>query len=330
MVSTLRITSVAIILLAGLVVVLVAGPSSMVPNLLAGFALHNDPEMERILSEPSVVEEYVGTHGGSRSAQDTTSALVREAEAFKNILDPPPPPAGSRTAAKRPLGRPDTRPVVKPISSTAQFALVGTTVSTDNSFAYIRLQDKTYRWVRQGDEIGHLTIREIRKGSIVCWNGQAEVEMATESVPQTASLLEVGSPSVTPSELRPTSVSPRSGRITGQPVAQPWSRGLSATAGGGEMNEQEREALGDLVGRLRDLQKDNAASPDANMTPEAREAAVKRLIAEYKSSHVSPEEAERVEDLGRELNESAEPSPSDIDKLRNMRRKLNIPRSIRK
>ena len=328
MVSTLRITSVVVILLAGLVLVLVAGPKSLVPGLLAGFAVRNDPEIDRILNEPSVVDEWKAAHGDSpQSGQGAVAPLVREAETFKNILDPPPAPvtAAAKPAATAP--RP-TRPVAKPVSSSAQFDLVGTTVSADNSFAYIRLPDKTYRWVRKGDEIGHLLIKEIRSGSIVCWDGQADVEMATEPVPATASLLEATGPSVPQAELRPTSVRPADGRITGQPVARPWAPGTSAVQGGGEMNEREQEEMAGFIEQLRELQKNAPATLDPNLAPEDRDAAIKKLMAEYKSSRVSPEEAEKVEDLGRELNESMD--PSSADKLSEVRRKLNIPRVIRK
>ncbi len=327
MVSTLRITSIVVFALAGLVVVLVAGPSSIVPDLLERFALQNDPEIERILNEPSVVKLYGDTHGGNRPAQDTTPALVREAEAFKNILDPPPPPPSANTAA-RTTREPAGRPVIKPIPSSAKFDLVGTTVSADNSFAYIRLQDKSYQWARIGDEIGHLTIKEIRNGSIVCWDGHSEVELTAEAVPETASLLEASGPSVVQASLNPTPVaSPAgNGRITGQPVARPWTNGLSPA----ENTERVDAEVGDLMDRLRDLQRNTPASADSNLTPEDRKAAIEKLIAEYKakSAQVSAEEAEKVEDLGRELNESAEPSPAD--RLRDARRRLVIPRSPRR
>lgn len=328
MVSTLRITSIAVFLLAAVVVILVAGPSSLVPNLLAGFALRSDPEIERILNEPSRVDQWIAANGDkAASAQDTTPALVREAESFKNIIDPP-PPAPVSNAGKQDSGTSRRPPVVKPVPSSARFDLVGTTVSADHSFAYIRLQDKTYQWARQGDAIGHLTIKEIKKGSIICWDGHAEVEMTTESVPETASLLEVGGPSVTQAGVDPVRVSPASGRITGRPVARPWTPGQSPIVGNDGMDEQNREAL-DLVDQIRELRQSDASAPDADLSPEDRKAAVERLIAEYKeSSRVSPEEAERVEDLGRELNESSEPSAAD--RLRDARRKLTIPRSIRK
>lgn len=328
MVSTLRITSIVVFVVAGLVVALVAGPSSMVPNLLDRFDLRNDPEIERILSEPGVVERWKDAHGDRvASSQDTTPALIREAEGFKNILDPPPPPP-SPTGTGKPDRATTGRPVVKPVVTSAKFDLVGTTVSADNSFAYIRLQDKSYQWARIGDEIGHLTVKEIRNGSIVCWDGHSEVEMTAEAVPETASLLEASGPSVTRASLSPTPVARSSagGRITGQPVARPWTSGLSST----EDADQVDAEVEDLVDRIRELQRNTPASEDSNLTPEDRKAAVERLIAEYKakSAQVSAEEAEKVEDLGRELNESAEPSPAD--RLRDVRRRLVIPRSPRR
>ncbi|HQU46737.1 MAG TPA: xylose isomerase, partial [Pirellulales bacterium] len=43
-----------------------------------------------------------------------------------------------------------------------------------------------------GAEIGHVTIKEIRKGSIVCWDGSRDVEMTTVATPETSTLLETG------------------------------------------------------------------------------------------------------------------------------------------
>jgi len=326
MVSTLRITSVVVIFLAAVVVGLVAGPSSLVPNLLAGLALRSDPEIERILNEPSVVELWIKEHGDTHASdQDTTSPLVKQAEAFKNIIDPPPAPPSANPGGRKVSAADRNRTVVnKPVVSSAQFDLVGTTVSGDYSFAYIRLPDKTYQWARKGDVIGHLTIKEIRNGSIVCSDGGADIPMVTEPVPDTASLLEVGGPSVLPSDSEVAPLPPTAGRITGQPVARPWGSGEPAAPGSDEMNGQEREEALDLIRQMRELRQGDASAPDVNLSPEE----ANRLIAELKSSRVSPEEAEKVEDLGRELNESAEPSPAD--KLRDMRRKLNIPRTIRK
>ncbi|HPC94799.1 MAG TPA: hypothetical protein PLU87_07660 [Sedimentisphaerales bacterium] len=326
MVSTLRITSVVVIFLAAVVVGLVAGPSSLIPNLLAGFALRSDPEIERILNEPSVVELYIKKHGNTRVGdQDTTSPLVKQAEAFKNIIDPPPAPPSANSGGKPSSVASRTgKPVVKPVVSSAQFDLVGTTVSGDYSFAYIRLPDKTYRWARKGDVIGHLTIKEIHNGSIICSDGRADIPMVTEPVPDTASLLEVAGPSVVPTDSHVAPPGPTAGRITGQPVARPWGSVEPATPGRGEVDGQEREEALDLIRQMRELRQGDAAATDVNLSPEE----ANRLIAELKSSRVSPEEAEKVEDLGRELNESAEPSPAD--KLRDMRRKLTIPRTIRK
>ena len=94
MVSTLRITSVAIILLAGLVVVLVAGPSSLVPNLLASFALSGDPEVARIVSEADVVKDWQDKNGDSTPAQDTTPPTLLPTRSRRSSPRPSPSPPG--------------------------------------------------------------------------------------------------------------------------------------------------------------------------------------------------------------------------------------------
>jgi len=320
MVNTLRITSVVAVLIAAVLLILVAAPKSLVPNLLAKFAVGGDEEVDRILSAPSVVDRIRDSQG-DKGKPDTTPALVKQAEIFANILNPP-EPAPRPEGGRRPPTTRGPRPLRPPVTS-AKFDLVGTTYLPSNpemSFAYVQLPDNTQQWLRQGDEVGHLTVREIRSGSIICWDGQNDVEMVALPVPETASVLEVGGASpIDTEQAQSVSVPQRSGRITGPPVSHPWRPNRVTGAANGEVDAEARARLEELANRIKE-----STGPGSGLSPEDRAAMVKKLMSEYNESRVSPEEAEKVEDLGKELSESQNAAP--VQQRTNLRRKLTIPR----
>ena len=327
MVNTLRITSVVVVVIAGVLLVLVVGPKSLLPGLLAKFALGNDEEVARILASPSVVDLFRKDHGsGDQSREDATPPLVRQAELFAGIINPP-PESGAAPPRTRTQSGGQRAPVVAPTLTSAQFTLEGTSYLASDpeaSFAYIRLKDDTQQWVRKGDEIGHAAVKEIRNGFIIYWDGQNDVKMTVEGMHDTAGVLETGhAAAVQPEADAAQAVPSASGRITGPPVARPWLPNRGAPRSSLKIDRQEREKMDELVNRIRE-------SKDAHPgeSPEDRAARVRKMMSELKSSRVSAEEAENVEDLGRELNESQKAPPSP--KRTNLRRKLNIPGSPKK
>ena len=322
MVNTLRITSVVAILVAGVVLVLVIGPKSLVPKLLAKFAMGSDEEVARILDAPGVVDQFVENQGSrNQDRQEATSPLVKQAEVFAGIINPP-EPVGTSLRPKPP-GRTPGRTTVTPVPTSAKFNLVGTAYAAsdpDGSFAYIRLADNTYQWVRRGEEVGHLVVKEIRDRSIIySEDGHSDVEMSVEPAPETANLLEASGAATAPAKAEKVPVRPGSGRITGPPAARRWTPSRATPRPNTNINAEERDKLEELANRIKESKAAGAAG-----SPEER-AAMMKLMSDFKSSRVSDEEAEDVEDLGRELNESQKMPASP--KRTNLRRKLNIPRS---
>lgn len=302
MVNTLRITSIVAVVVAGLVLLLVVGPKAVVPKLLAGFALRTDEDTQRVLDEPSAVEQWQASHGNRKVVDSDKPLLIQQAELLSKIIDPDPIPEkndGANHIAKRP-----PRDVVTPPPTSAKFDLVGTSYEAANpqgSFAYIRIQgDNTYQWVQVGDEIGHYQIKEVKPDSVVCWDGRADVELPVIPPVDTASLLEEGRGGAAVETGAPQEVEPAALRITGRPVSQPWKRD-APLAGAGTETLRERsesdERARELVTRMRE-----SGVMDPGSRPEERAARVKRLMAEFKSSQVGPKETEKVEDLGRQLN----------------------------
>jgi hypothetical protein len=232
-------------------------------------------------------------------SQDKTPPLVKQAQTLESILNPRVQVTAQTPATKITGGG---TPVVGPPKSTAKFDLVGVSyLSSDpgNSFAYIRLPDNSYQWVRQGSDVGHLTIQQIKNDSIICSDGR---ELKVEPTVDTASILEVGAAVAQPAvgglfqgvvqpAIRPGGRVPLSDRITGG--SSPASAGLS---------KEDEAGLSELVHRLKELKGAKADQADANAASGEKAAEVGKLISEIKSSRVGAEEARNLDKLGEQLN----------------------------
>ena len=187
MIKTLRITGVAAVAFAGVVLASVLGPVSLIH-----LDDRNDQQMGKILAAPGAVERFQELHGDKNQAsQNTKPPLVMQAELFKDIIDPklPTPVAQTQT--------PVTTIRSTPMAQTAgRFREVHP--DRDELFALEsecpRLRtlsvDNTFKWVQCGSEVGHLTIKEVREGSVICWDGNRESEVTDGSRAGRVSLLE--------------------------------------------------------------------------------------------------------------------------------------------
>jgi len=321
MVKTLRITGLLVVIFAVLVVGSVLG---FVPFLNRDTA--DDEQARKVLSSPGAVERFKTQHGDKGPAtEDRTPPLVQQAQLLAGILNPPVKDRKPSTPRKT-----GTTPIRRPVvSSSAKFDLVGTSYlasAPQESFAYIRLPGNQYQWVKQGSEVGHLVIKEVRSGSITYLDGQSPTELAVEPIPDTTSLLTSGasaSPAVSgPS--RPATVRTVN-RRTGRPGLSTNTPPRPSQPSG--MDEKDEEALGDLVNRLRDMQnsfRSDKTGSNSKVGPEDRAAMVNKVISEFKSSsQVSDEEAEKLDDLGKQLNGTKEKSV--IEKRREAMRRVNLP-----
>lgn len=284
MVNTLRITSLAAVVLAVIVLASVLGPTRLV-----SFRMRNDARLERILAEPNVVDRFKENPANKASGSaDQTPMLVRQAQDFAKILNPT-RPAATTPAAK--TGGPVTPPPLPP--SSAKFTLIGLSYSAvrpEESFGYIRLSDNTFQWVRKGDEIGHITVREIRRSSILCWDGSHESEMTVTAPPETANLLETA---VGTSPGNDNAGTPDKGKV-------------STSANPGQGNDG---ALTRVADRMRQLQQTPAGS-DPNAMFASREAIMSQLVSELRASQPNGQDAPRLGSPGPDSNESRGVKPS--------------------
>jgi hypothetical protein len=310
MVNTLRVASLLAVIVAGLVLASVTGFVSW-KSLDAG----NDEELSRILSAPSVVDKFRESQGDkTQDGLDAASPLVKEADAFALYLNPPAPvvEVASRQNSAR-IPRPG--PVAPP--SSAKFNLLGTcysAASQSECFAYIRMQDgKTSRWVRVGDVIGRTQIKEIRRDSIICSDGNSETPMSVPQRQDTSSLIEVKPGAVAAGNpVRPPSPAER---ITGPSVAESVApsapiTGQAKTPLLPPTTDTERAALGRLVDQLRETAGES----------EEKKAAMSRIMEEFRAVRRQAAELGNVEGSGNE------PNISPIQGRSGLRRRLGVTR----
>lgn len=318
MVKTLHILGVIAVALAGVILVSVLGPVALIR-----LDSKNDQRINRVQSSPGAVERFQELHGDRNvPSQDAKPPLVKQAELFKDIIDPKP------VIQDRPVARvePPTRVTPGPTPRapvTAKFTLLGTSRSTSNpsvSFAYIRLPDNTYQWVQSGSEIGHLTIKEVREGSLLCWDGQRESEVSMEAVVDRVSLMTKDEAAVTPAEMPISQAVPARSSIPVKisespavvPQGMPQSVPTAMRNGSSKMTEEEQRVVSELVEKYRKMQ--SASLGDANAATAAdRLALANKLMSELRSSRVSPQETRKLETLGDQVvrdNERSREEPN--------------------
>jgi hypothetical protein len=185
MIKTLKITSIAVaILVAGCVLFLLI------------FGLRDNQQIEQFLNSPSAIEKFKDKASESTKPQDTIPPLVKQARGFALRIDPPPPPkppeppkpkavAKQPTAPKRPVPAPKT-------TVSAKFSLLGTCRyenAPEKSLAMLKTVAEGNKWLRQGEQIGHLTINEIKDGSIVLYKDGKKNSEIFVPIQETKSLL---------------------------------------------------------------------------------------------------------------------------------------------
>jgi hypothetical protein len=322
MIKTLRITGVAAVAFAGLVLVSVLGPVSWIH-----LGSKNDPQMDSVLSSLGAVERFQQLHGDKNApSQDTKPPLVKQAELFKDIIDPK-IVAPERTVDAAPVAsRPSSGPKI-PVQPSAQFTLIGTSCSAsdpNSSFAYVRESGKNeVKWYQCGDTLGYLTIKEVRENSILCWDGQRDREVPIEAVPDRVSLLETDEASISPSAGTPVpqpvqvkvSESPAvAPRTTARPVLPPTMRG-----GASKMTDDERAAVSELLDKVKKM---NSPGGDANAATAAdRRALAEKLVSELRSSRVSPQETRKLENMGDQVTQDNERAKEE--QKRELMKRLN-------
>jgi len=284
MIKTLRITSVVAAILAGIFFVF--------PVV---YGVRSDERVDEFLKLPSVREKFENVSDNKENAGESrVSPLVEQAEAFALYLNPLKP-----TVQKTSIG-PKTTDISGKVSVTPKFKVFGTIYCAGNpelSQALIDEPGGGRRWVRQSGKVGHLLIEQVKDGIVVVKSSDQTFELLVEEIPET-SIPNRSSPvsTKTSSLSRAKTSLPSSGRTAAGITRRPISPGKPETS------EDNEEKMGDLVDRLKDLQRDSKSDKTApELSSEERAARIEELISKFKSTRVSAEEAKKLGNLGEEL-----------------------------
>lgn len=147
--------------------------------------LQNDGRPAQLLLPGGAVTRFMEGGGESMAEPERVSPLLVSAQTFALYLNPPAPPVPmSAPPAAREAPRPEV-PATRLPTATPKFKVRGTSCCLghpERSVALIREAGATEagRWVKEGAQVGHFTIHEIRAGSVVYLDGDQLREMAID------------------------------------------------------------------------------------------------------------------------------------------------------
>lgn len=145
--------------------------------------VHRSPnaQMIELNRRLPIVEQFKRAGGDSgKGGKKAPSPLVEQAEAFASYLNPPKPQAV-------PAPRSSTRPTVTAVRSTKsrpKFALAATSYyqsRPEKSMGLVWEPGSGYRWIKQGERLGHFVVEKVGPGLIAYRNGDQLLEMAVNA-----------------------------------------------------------------------------------------------------------------------------------------------------
>ena len=299
MIKTLRITSVVAAILAGVFFVF--------PVV---YGVRSNERIDEFLKLPSVKDKFENAaENKAKAGESRVSPLVEQAEAFALYLNP------LKTTVQKTSTGSKTTNISGKVSVTPKFKVFGTIYFAGNpelSQALIDEPGRGRHWVRQSSNVGHLLIEQVKDGVVVVKSSEKTFEILVEEKPET-NILNRSSPVSTQksSPSRARSSLPSSGRITAG-VTRPISKLPKP-----DTSEDNGEKMGELVNKLKDLQRDSKSDKTTpGLGSEDRAARIEELISKFKSTRVSAEEAKKLGNMGEELKDirkDSNPSPSEAD-----------------
>jgi len=325
MIKTLRITIIATAILAGLLFI---SP--------VFFGVRADEEAEQFLNSPGVVEKLKQAKVDKQTeSQSQSSPLVKQAEAFALYLNPPPEPTRANLVRQQAIIPP------KPPKAYAKFSLIGTSVHAtkpEESLAFINEPGKGLLWVKPGSKLGHVTVEQIKDGLIICQDEQGNSEQILAEPRQPELSLLDGSASSAARVSPWRQAGPSAGVSVGasSQVAShlPTATSGKATAGVTisrppmpQLSAKDSAALEDLIEKLKAIQSGSASDKTGSPgSGELNAAMMEKLISDFKTTHIDAQEAEKLGNLGKELN-GLKQDPNRPQESRN-KRQIGLPRRL--
>ena len=280
MIRTLRITSVAAVILAGVLIY-----PFVVPMISE---VGEDTRVENVLDSPGVIELFKQTNTHARATGNQTSPLVVQAIAYAGYLSPP-----SKIKKALPGMRTTTNPIATgPV--TPKFQVFATTYFEGNpqlSQALIDEPGKGRYWVRQSSMVGHLLIEQVKDGVVIVKSSEETFELEVEKASKTG-LPKGKSPVSTRTSGRSSyrRTLPAPGKTVNSSTRTPSGR-TPSKAPQPSSNAAAEEA-DEFVERLRDLQRSRTSVDRAR---------IDELISKFKSTRVTAEDAKYLTKLGEKV-----------------------------
>ncbi len=168
MITTLKITTI----FAAIVCISLVG-------FVGAFGLRGDPEIEKLINSPRIVQEVKTLVTKTPATEGQTSPLVKEAQKFALRIDPPPPPppptppTQPAERAQRPEPT-EVTPPTPPVVTNARFDVIATCRYEDEpakSMVLLDLPAKGLKWFRVGENVEHLTVLDVLDGSVIMSQG---------------------------------------------------------------------------------------------------------------------------------------------------------------
>ena len=144
---------------------------------LAVSGMKPDDQTVAILAKKSAVELFRKLSDMSDDTKNKESEFVKQAHKFALRINPPKPVVTKTTNEGPTKLTPDKVKTVRPKgpTRTSKFSLVATCryeSQPEKSLAQLNIAAEGKKWVRQGDIVGHLTVHEVKDGSIVLYQGE--------------------------------------------------------------------------------------------------------------------------------------------------------------
>ncbi|MBW8035465.1 MAG: hypothetical protein FVQ79_07500 [Planctomycetes bacterium] len=292
MLKLVKAVSILVVLLAAVTV------ATVVYFMVFG----NDAVRQRkeFLNQLSSIEAFRRALDLMPESEAQVSPLVEQAHKLALRINPPKPPeqiTSDSDVVKEPLDQEPEKEKISPIIVVkARSDLLATCMVADypeKSLALISLSAGEHKWVREGDNVGHLTVHTINDGSIVFYQGSKEHSIKKVPGRKVSSLLKVSSVQVpegidgkarinytekTSPYTGPSSQKPRTTmrKLPGRPTAKELA-----------------VIQNDSVNNIKKLIKDTEGSPDSKEQTEALKT-FNSVLEFLKNAEIKQEKARKI------------------------------------
>lgn len=166
-------------------IVALSSTAAMLALILSGW-LRQEPRVEEMQSYPTAVERFKEISSQSHDPFGKTPPLVVQARILASYLEPGPQAKDAQPSRSRPAARREPVPAIRPAAPSVKFRLLGTSYypnQPERSMALISelgRPDGTRKWVKEGSQLSHFVLHEVRRGAIVLHDGNDLREMTVE------------------------------------------------------------------------------------------------------------------------------------------------------